>query len=94
MTHATDSIEYRMTWLYEAGYLKDHPRGRIVGVKITEVQSQQSGPEAYYKGFGVWVSKERVDSDLDLVNWTLGWWAKVASHSLERIEIARDAEAP
>lgn len=50
MTHATDSIEYRMTWLYEAGYLKDHPRGRIVGVKITEVQSQQSGPEVVGEG--------------------------------------------
>jgi hypothetical protein len=84
--------EGRMTWLYMAEYLTDDTLGPVVGVKITEIHSRQFGPERYSKTFGAWVAKERVESDLALVNWTLGWWAKVSDHNLTRIEILRVPE--
>jgi hypothetical protein len=86
--------EGRPTWLYTTQWITDGVIGPIVGMEIIELRSLQFGPPSYGPGFGVWVSIERVESDLALVNWLLGWYPAKLKHELGRVEITRHADHP
>jgi hypothetical protein len=87
----------RPVWLYTARYMTDGliGLGPIVGMEIVEIRGLQYGPISLGPGFGLWASVERIESDLALVNWLLGWVPGPIKPMLSRIAIARmDAEPP
>jgi hypothetical protein len=76
-------------WLYLTQYITDDRVGAIVGMEIIEHRTTQFGPEGYGAGIGAWTSREPIASDLDLVNWLLGWLPTDAKSTLQRIVIKR-----
>jgi hypothetical protein len=82
-------IESRAVWLYHAQWLTDGVLGPTVGMEIIECESAQIGPERVGPAFGIWTSYTRVESDLALVNWLLGWYPSECKRDLGRIEIRR-----
>jgi hypothetical protein len=86
--------EGRPVWLYTARYITDGiiGLGPIVGMEIVEIRGLQYGPVSLGPGFGLWASVERVESDLALVNWLLGWVPGPIKPMLSRLAIARMAD--
>lgn len=85
-------VEPREVWLYHTQWITDGPAGPIVGMEIIECRSTQTGPDRVGPAFGIWTSVERVDSDLALVNWFLGWYPATCKHDIGRIEITRSKD--
>lgn len=81
----------RPVWLYSASTILQPITLMPDGVEIIERLGEQVGAEWSGQGYGFWTSLKRVESDLDLVNWLLGWWPAGVS-PITKIIVRRDPD--